>query len=151
MSKTHKFSKIKTSIEAGLANMGKWYRKTDASRAYFISLALNPSYKLAYFEDKWDVEWLFERYYTMHSTKESGPSTPSVVLPPVAPGASRYGKSWMISTVLACQQQEQAKHNPQQELKEYLNSPLVIDLEDSQLICWWGHHTTQYPILSKMA
>ncbi|KDQ59356.1 hypothetical protein JAAARDRAFT_192860 [Jaapia argillacea MUCL 33604] len=132
--------------------------KANLTLMFFV---LNPSYKLAYFEDKWDDEWLsvgrvkleaeFKKYYKLHATsstpasgKDAGPT------PQPVPSAS-YGKSWMMSTVLARRQLECNKYDPQQELKEYLDSPLVVDLEDDGLIRWWGHHAAQYPILSKMA
>ncbi|KDQ53409.1 hypothetical protein JAAARDRAFT_137111 [Jaapia argillacea MUCL 33604] len=160
MAKAGKFAEIKTSIEAGLANMGKWYQRTDTSAAYFISLVLNPAYKLAYFEDKWDDEWLspsasgkgeyfrlqyISTYFDLKSIQTDIDPTLLLTL------SASYSKSWMMSTVLTCCQLERKKRDPQQELKEYLDSPLIVDLHDDGLIRWWGHHSTQYPILSKMA
>lgn len=69
-----RFSEISDAIRAGLDNLGKWYRKTDDTDAYFICLGrfsrwsrmifgntpavLDPNVKLAYAEDKWDAEQL---------------------------------------------------------------------------------------------
>ncbi|KIK36413.1 hypothetical protein CY34DRAFT_94422, partial [Suillus luteus UH-Slu-Lm8-n1] len=40
-------------IEAGVINLHKWYGKTDDTDTYFICLALDPNYKVAYACDKW--------------------------------------------------------------------------------------------------
>ncbi|KAG2747615.1 hypothetical protein P692DRAFT_20736237, partial [Suillus brevipes Sb2] len=40
-------------IEAGVSNLSKWYDKTDDTDVYFICLALDPNYKVAYAKDKW--------------------------------------------------------------------------------------------------
>ncbi|KAI0038375.1 hypothetical protein FA95DRAFT_1505744, partial [Auriscalpium vulgare] len=44
-------------IDAGLANLVKWYRSTDESDAYFIALVLDPNVKTAYAELHWDEEF----------------------------------------------------------------------------------------------
>lgn len=33
-----RFEEVKSGLESGLENMRKWYRKSDKSNAYFISL-----------------------------------------------------------------------------------------------------------------
>lgn len=75
MAKHPRFYEISDAIHAGLDNLGKWYRKTDDTDAYFICLGefshsgcrkftkkilvvLDPNVKLAYAEDKWDTERL---------------------------------------------------------------------------------------------
>jgi hypothetical protein len=40
MANHDRFIEIATGIEAGLENLGKWYRKTDDTNAYFISLGV---------------------------------------------------------------------------------------------------------------
>lgn len=71
MAASPRFNSIASSIEAGLANLKKWYQRVDKTDAYFISLSkpsvghkgvvdilyspvLDPSYKLAYVQAKWD-------------------------------------------------------------------------------------------------
>ena len=66
-----KFYAVKDAIQAGLKNLGKWYRKVDETDVYFICLgmlllnqwlsqlistpvALDPSIKLAYAEQEWE-------------------------------------------------------------------------------------------------
>jgi hypothetical protein len=72
MANTSKFARFSTAIEAGVANLRKWYSKTDDTDVYFICLgmyfvsilmplnvidlvgvALDPNYKVAYAKDKW--------------------------------------------------------------------------------------------------
>ncbi|KAG1906385.1 uncharacterized protein F5891DRAFT_1244701 [Suillus fuscotomentosus] len=53
MANSSKFSRLSTAIEAGVANLSKWYGKTDDTDVYFICLALDPNYKVAYAKDKW--------------------------------------------------------------------------------------------------
>ncbi|KAG2343535.1 hypothetical protein BDR05DRAFT_884438, partial [Suillus weaverae] len=54
-----------TSVTSGLDNLAKWYHKTNDTDVYFICLALNPNYKVAYAKVKWasqdfadGVKWL---------------------------------------------------------------------------------------------
>ncbi|KAG1852964.1 hypothetical protein C8R48DRAFT_676025 [Suillus tomentosus] len=53
MADSTKFSHFSTAIEAGVSNLSKWYGKTDDMDMYFICLALDPNYKVAYAKDKW--------------------------------------------------------------------------------------------------
>ncbi|KDQ54243.1 hypothetical protein JAAARDRAFT_135765, partial [Jaapia argillacea MUCL 33604] len=159
-----KFLTIKPSLQAGLDNLGKWYRKTDNSDAYFICLdfeMLNPSIKMAYFVDKWDAKWVeagkkslesrFNKYLVAHSNAEVNTATSGEPLPSTArPTAGCYGSSWMRSAVQAHQAASLANQDPYQELKSYLEAPLE-DLDDGEVVRWWGHHILTYPILSWMA
>jgi len=52
-----KFSGLENAIRAGLKNLQKWYRKADDTDVYFICLTLDPNWKLAYTEEKWDPEF----------------------------------------------------------------------------------------------
>jgi hypothetical protein len=49
-----KFAEISDAINAGIANLNKWYRKIDHTDVYFICLALDPKWKLAYAREKWE-------------------------------------------------------------------------------------------------
>ncbi|KAG2039591.1 hypothetical protein BDR03DRAFT_859672, partial [Suillus americanus] len=53
MANSSKFSHFSMAIEAGVANLSKWYGKTDDTDVYFICLALDPNYKVTYAKDKW--------------------------------------------------------------------------------------------------
>jgi hypothetical protein len=50
-----KFSEISDAINAGINNLNKWYRKIDDTDVYFICLALDPKWKLAYAHTKWET------------------------------------------------------------------------------------------------
>ncbi|KAG2758101.1 hypothetical protein P692DRAFT_20710694, partial [Suillus brevipes Sb2] len=56
MANSPKFSSISMAIEAGVNNLQKWYHKTDDTSVYFICLALDPNYKVAYAKVKWDPD-----------------------------------------------------------------------------------------------
>ncbi|KAG2755212.1 hypothetical protein P692DRAFT_20717641, partial [Suillus brevipes Sb2] len=47
---------IADAIKAGLKNVDKYFKKTSQSDVYFICLVLDPNYKLAYVEGRWDSE-----------------------------------------------------------------------------------------------
>ncbi|KAJ6599600.1 hypothetical protein B0H10DRAFT_720541 [Mycena sp. CBHHK59/15] len=53
MAATDKFADMRDSINCGLENLEKWYRKTNDSDVYFICLALDPNYKTEYAEHQW--------------------------------------------------------------------------------------------------
>jgi hypothetical protein len=84
-----KFHEVSDAIRAATANLNKWYRKVDDTDAYFIALgsylficitlshpalALDPNYKLAYAEAKWDPEFFrqgverLEQVVRMHAS-----------------------------------------------------------------------------------
>jgi hypothetical protein len=76
MANHDRFDSVASSIGSGLENLKKWYRKVDDTDAYFICLgkcdnsihclvlmhfvALDPNFKLAYAEAKWDTEFYEE-------------------------------------------------------------------------------------------
>ena len=51
-----KFADISEAINTGVDNLNKWYRKTDDTDVYFICLALDPKWKLAYAREKWEKD-----------------------------------------------------------------------------------------------
>ena len=70
MATSSKFGSISPSIDAGLKNLSKWYRKTDDTSVYFVCLGtfivafvttatyldlvvLDPNVKAAYAKDRW--------------------------------------------------------------------------------------------------
>lgn len=58
MAKNSKYAQIVPALEAGLANLRKWYRTLDDSSIYFICLILDPRVKMAYFQTHWEEEYL---------------------------------------------------------------------------------------------
>jgi hypothetical protein len=73
MAAIDRFADMKDSINCGLENLDKWYRKTNDTDVYFICLgtiasftfnyfdltslrALDPNYKTEYAEHQWDPE-----------------------------------------------------------------------------------------------
>ncbi|KAG1851982.1 hypothetical protein C8R48DRAFT_676238 [Suillus tomentosus] len=53
MAGTSTFNVLSASVTSGLDNLAKWYRKTNDTDVYFICLALDPNYKVAYAKAKW--------------------------------------------------------------------------------------------------
>ncbi|KAG2738997.1 hypothetical protein P692DRAFT_20756762 [Suillus brevipes Sb2] len=49
-----KFNDFSNAIQSGLDNLHKWYHKIDEIDIYFICLALDPNYKVAYVKSKWE-------------------------------------------------------------------------------------------------
>ncbi|KAF8804094.1 hypothetical protein BYT27DRAFT_7108250, partial [Phlegmacium glaucopus] len=45
---------LQLAIEKGLAKLNKWYKAIDETDVYFICLALDPRFKLAYVKCNWD-------------------------------------------------------------------------------------------------
>ncbi|KAG2351849.1 ribonuclease H-like domain-containing protein [Suillus spraguei] len=114
-------------FSTGLKNLKKWLQKTDDTDVYFICLALDPNYKLEY----------FDQYHTPVV------ATPQPILALSAssrPSTVQYGHSWMRSAILSHQSSEQTIDNPHQELDMYLTSPLE---EVGDVVCWWDYLAIQ--------
>ncbi|KAG2745541.1 hypothetical protein P692DRAFT_201719975, partial [Suillus brevipes Sb2] len=67
------FDEFSSAINSGLNNIRKWYYKIDKTDVYFVCLALNPNYKVAYAKGKWEPhdfdegmrssQKVFDKYY----------------------------------------------------------------------------------------
>ncbi|KAF8460964.1 hypothetical protein DFH94DRAFT_641038 [Russula ochroleuca] len=62
------YSQIAPALEAGLANLHKWYRALDESSVYFICLILDPRIKLVYFQKHWEQRYLDAGMQTLKTT-----------------------------------------------------------------------------------
>ncbi|KAJ7889429.1 hypothetical protein B0H13DRAFT_1888051 [Mycena leptocephala] len=99
-----RFSDMKDSVNCGLENLEKWYRKTNDTDVYFICLALDPNYKTEYAEHQWDREPFingmdklkakFDSYYKPPVTEHTTGSEPET-----SAGSVQYGHSWMRAAV----------------------------------------------------
>ncbi|KAG1843931.1 hypothetical protein DFJ58DRAFT_844168 [Suillus subalutaceus] len=131
-----------TAIKSGLDNICKWYHKINETDVYFICLALNPNYKVAYVKGKWEprdfdegmkcLQKVFNKCY--HHT-----SLPDTELIVVAPSSlahqGSYGHSWMRNAVKSRVASDTTNRRPCQELDNYLAAPL----EDvKNIVAWWG-------------
>ncbi|KAF8136203.1 hypothetical protein EV363DRAFT_1446629 [Boletus edulis] len=47
------YDSLSGTLEGGLKNLSKWYHSTEESDAYFLSMVLDPTIKLAYIKKKW--------------------------------------------------------------------------------------------------
>lgn len=70
------FAPVHAGLEHGLANLRKWYKKTDETDIYFVCMrtssrwlmphasasdlspVLDPTVKLEYFKEEWDESWI---------------------------------------------------------------------------------------------
>ncbi|KAJ7808949.1 hypothetical protein B0H14DRAFT_2577512 [Mycena olivaceomarginata] len=147
MAATKIFRGMKDSINAGLANLEKWYSKTDDTDVYFICLALDPNFKTAYAEASWNsiayeeglaefemvvrfpelrrlqcltVVCQFDDYYVAPHSEAAEVATAHKL--PTLP--VQYGHSWMQAKVQARKNNDFAAVNPRDELKTYLKAPL---------------------------
>lgn len=148
---------ITDAIKAGLKNVDKYFKKTSQSDIYFICLVLDPNYKLAYVEGRWDfgdvadgrahLEAVFNDYYTPPSRT---PTTNEQSAPPTraASVCKHYGDDWMREAIRMRKTSDHLTHNPRQELNMYLSSPLE---ETDDIVAWWGLHSLQYPTLARIA
>ncbi|KAF8803882.1 hypothetical protein BYT27DRAFT_7214452 [Phlegmacium glaucopus] len=140
---------VKLAIEKGLAKLNKWYKAIDETDVYFICLALDPHFKLAYVKHNWDSQYydikLWKKWYVFDQYKEAGgPSTKRT--PATSSSASNlpvpkkgYASSWMRASINLRLQDDQALQlNVHQELLDYLKSPL--ESEACEPVCWWGYH-----------
>ncbi|KAJ7446138.1 hypothetical protein FB451DRAFT_1376010 [Mycena latifolia] len=146
MAARSKFASMASSINAGLENLEKWYRKTDETDFYFICLALDPNYKTAYAEHNWAPEFFdegmakmeakFDSYYTPPAVAFGGPE------PELSAGSVQYGHSWMRAAVKSRRAEDNAKADPREEQKAYLCAPL----ETTDDVGWWGveSHTVRH-------
>ncbi|KAF7363239.1 Dimer-Tnp-hAT domain-containing protein [Mycena venus] len=124
MAATAKFADMKDSIDRGLENLEKWYRKTEESDVYFICLALDPNYKTEYAEHQWDSEAFI---HAMEKFKAK---------------FDLYYKSPAIQASVSTDAESSGGVDPREELRAYISAPLE-NTDD--------HHSEQYPILFRMA
>ncbi|KAF5336641.1 hypothetical protein D9758_015942 [Tetrapyrgos nigripes] len=138
----------------GIENIDKWYNKVDDSPAYFITLVLNPTIKLAYVSGKWHSDWVqFDKYYIQ--PQQNTPSNPSSS----SASTSEFGHGWMMAAIQDRLRADAAiSSDPRTELRRYLESPLEPQpqgedgkINEFDVIWWWGHHQDTYPTLSRMA
>jgi len=161
MAELPRFSEVEHAIQKGLENINKWYRKVNDTDAYFICLALDPTIKTAYAEEKWQrkfyragiqrLEEVFDAYYV-------APAVASVAKPGTlgtqhtsssAKSQGQYGYAWMRDAVRSRQEVEQGRFDPRDELRRYLESPLAEGVVN--VVSHWGHQAVEYPTLSRMA
>ncbi|KAF5340528.1 hypothetical protein D9758_015833 [Tetrapyrgos nigripes] len=157
MSENTRFLPVKSALLRGIENIDKWYNKVDDSPAYFITLVLNPTIKLAYVSGKWHRDWVqFDKYYIQ--PQQGTPSNPSSSNAQTNTG-SGFGHSWMMATIQDRLRADAAiSSDPRTELRLYLESPLEPQpqredgkVNEFDVIWWWGHHQDTYPTLSRMA
>ncbi|KIK40253.1 hypothetical protein CY34DRAFT_13821 [Suillus luteus UH-Slu-Lm8-n1] len=127
-----KFNDFSTAINSSINNLHKWYHKINETDVYFICLALDPNYKVAYAKSKWEpcdfdkdmrrLQNVFNTYYHCGSLPNA---EPVVAAPSSLTHQGLYGHK----------------------LKDYLASPLK-DIEN--IVAWWGHHFIQYPNISRI-
>lgn len=53
-----KYAPVKAGLEKGVKNLQKWYRNTDDTDIYFMNILLDPRFKLAYFQAKWESRYV---------------------------------------------------------------------------------------------
>ncbi|KAF5340518.1 hypothetical protein D9758_015834 [Tetrapyrgos nigripes] len=145
MSENTRFLPVKSALLRGIENIDKWYNKVDDSPAYFITLVLNPTIKLAYVSGKWHRDWVQVGMAALeHEATNTG---------------SGFGHSWMMATIQDRLRADAAiSSDPRTELRLYLESPLEPQpqredgkVNEFDVIWWWGHHQDTYPTLSRMA
>ncbi|KAJ7864017.1 hypothetical protein B0H13DRAFT_2353859 [Mycena leptocephala] len=116
----------KDSINCGLENLEKWYRKTNDTDVYFICLAFDLNYKMEYAEHQWDPEPFidgmsqlkakFDLYYKLPTIEHTAGSEPDA-----SAGSVQYGHSWMRAAVKNRRAADYAKVDPREELKAYFD------------------------------
>ncbi|PSS37546.1 hypothetical protein PHLCEN_2v622, partial [Hermanssonia centrifuga] len=159
MVKEPKFAKISFAIEAGLEKLRKWYKAVDDSDMYFICLALDPTYKIEYTKQNWDnhhhqngmvaFRKTFDTYaeqYEPKTTKQAVAAQSTQIT--ISRG---YASAFAQRAVVARLETGKILHNPQHELDDYLEAPLKDPDKITDAIAWWGIHSSQYPILSRLA
>ncbi|KAG0701880.1 ribonuclease H-like domain-containing protein [Suillus ampliporus] len=140
MAGSSKFDNFSNAINSGINNLRKWYHKIDKTDVYFICLALDPNYKVAYVKSKWEprefdkgmrhLQNVFDKYYHHNSLPNA---EPVVAAPSSLARQGSYGHSWMCDAVKSHVAGDTASQRPRQELEDYLASPL----EDVENIVSW--------------
>ncbi|KAJ7465531.1 hypothetical protein FB451DRAFT_1179014 [Mycena latifolia] len=96
-----KFASMASSINAGLENLEKWYRKTDETD--IAVRAMDPNYKTAYAEHNWASEFFDEGMAKMEAKFDSYYTPPAVALGGPEPGAHLFytPEWWLLHDIAA--------------------------------------------------
>ncbi|KAG1824515.1 uncharacterized protein BJ212DRAFT_1295664 [Suillus subaureus] len=107
MAGSSKFANFSTTIDSGIDNLHKWYHKINETDVYFICLALDPNYKIAYAKSKWEpcdfnkgmrcLQIVFNKYYHHNSLLDA---EPAVVAPSSLSRSLDYMWAWVCILLL---------------------------------------------------
>ncbi|KAF7797199.1 hypothetical protein EIP86_008391 [Pleurotus ostreatoroseus] len=138
-------------LDAGIANIEKYYNKTEKQPANIVCLYLNPAVKDEYFEFRWSeegkaeakktIEKIFDRY-RKHICTEPSAAAPTSHYAPRQPASERsnYDDSWIEAATARRRQREQTtwSSDPRAELTRSQNNactyPIMAEIARDYLL-----------------
>jgi hypothetical protein len=145
------------SVNRAWMKFQEYYKITDRSIWYIAGLILNPEQKWHYLEYAWrdEKDWvltskrqfkdLWEQYKPVQPASEvtAMSSLPSREL--------QQKESTLTDELNAWRHASKKKVKVMDEYDEYLSTPPLEAGTVTNLVIWWGHHSGQWPNLSRLA
>jgi hypothetical protein len=134
---------LRKAVDAAREKLRSYYAKADAA-VYPIATIIDPRVKMAYYvRERWEDEWVHEAKAAIKGALDSYDVS------------SQHEESRPQQITRGLLMRERIYH-PQRphrrnELKEYLDEPVVDDFSDFDVLQWWGRHSGTYSRLSCMA
>ncbi|KIL60192.1 hypothetical protein M378DRAFT_84140, partial [Amanita muscaria Koide BX008] len=159
------YEMIHHALDAGIANMKKWYRSTADTVMYFITHVLDPTRKLSFLEAVWSKKELqkalarfkkiFLKYRAEYSSVQKALPAASVGN---APKAIPHRQDVFMDKLIRQKKKsvperlaQQELSDPLEEFKRYFTKPLVSVEDCPNMISWWGHQSAEYPVMRHIA
>ncbi|KAF5331561.1 hypothetical protein D9611_007605 [Ephemerocybe angulata] len=171
MAKDPEFSPIKEAIEAGLANLVKWYKSTDNTALYFIAHFIDPVRKDKYVCAVWEDSYVdagLEKFQDVFSQYKAAYNAEQLSMGAIEEDVEEEGvaapnlcdaDAWMDHMIKTNASQSAPAPdsaaavfgNTYAELNCYLAEPIVKCQDCPDPVAWWGNQGAQFPILHRIA
>ncbi|KAJ3492900.1 hypothetical protein NLJ89_g11143 [Agrocybe chaxingu] len=159
------YAPVAHALEAGLANMLKWYRKTDDTSIYFVCHVIDPTIKRSYVDVAWDKEWVdagMKRFNNIFlKYKAEYDKTQKVVGPVVLASTTStstegsQSRRWMDKVIKSRSQastpRESVSTDPLAEVHKFFQRPPLSPEECPNTIAWFGLQKSEFPVIRMMA
>jgi hypothetical protein len=148
------------SVNHAWVKFQEYYKLTDRSIWYIAGLILNPEHKWAYLEYAWREErdWIqtakkqFKALWAQYKPAQAAQAYPEAVARSSLPSRELKRKESTLENELnAWRHISKKKAKIMDEYDEYLSTAPLEAGTVSNLVVWWGHHSGQWPNLSRLA
>ncbi|KAG1724900.1 uncharacterized protein EDB91DRAFT_1255039 [Suillus paluster] len=144
---------LRHAIQAGIANLEKYYNKTDNSPAHIVSMYLNPCIKDEYFNVAWTedgqqqalavMEKVFDKYCRKHATEIATCKDP-IPTPELSSSSNSFGSLMSRVTEGRRAREKLVTKDFRAGLKLYIEEPLIVNDEQASperqaehIFKWW--------------
>lgn len=148
------------SVNRAWVKFQEYYSLTGRSIWYIAGLILNPEQKWNYLEYAWgdEKDWVltakrqFKDLWAQYKPAQPSSSHPETVArSSLASRELRRKESLLEDELNAWRHVSKKKAKIMDEYEEYLSTPPLEAGTVTNLVIWWGHHSGQWPNLSRLA